>query len=70
MKILAAGAESFHADGDTDIHDEANNTFRSCDKSVQKDYFNFDPTDFLLYSRFYTSVFLPSPSLYSLWIKR
>ena len=42
MKILAVGAESSYADGDTDRHDEANSTFRSCVKSFEKDYLNLD----------------------------
>jgi len=35
MKILSVGAESFHADGRTDRHDEANNRFLQFCKSAQ-----------------------------------
>jgi len=51
MKILKVGAESFHADVQTDRHDEANSILRSCVKSVKKEYLNFDHRDFLSYSR-------------------
>ena len=40
------GADSFRADGQTNRHDEANSTFRSCVKSVEEDYLNFDHTYF------------------------
>jgi len=70
MKILTVGAESFHADGDTDGHDEVNSTFLSCVKALKKGYHNFDHRDFLPYSRVYTSIFLSVSSLYGLWIKR